>query len=537
MRGEFSEIAVASGAARASPIDPAGASIDPPPAPIDPPLPPPPIDEPARLAILAAHDPDGLRDDPELAAITAFAAQLCDMPTAMVSLVEAEHHHFLAPFGVEVVRVPRADGFCQHAMELSAVMEVEDALLDPRFADHPMVVGDPNIRFYAGAALVSDEGAQLGALCLLSPVARPGGLSKLQQAGLAVLARAVMMRLNERRASRSSHARLAASELRFAGLSDAIPQMAWSALPDGQLDYFNARWDDFTGARPGEHHGSGWLDALHPDDRALATRAWLGAVERREPYEVEYRLRRSDGEYRWTLARGLPSLDEAGEVVRWFGTNTDIDDYRQLAESQKLLGRELAHRIKNILALVGGLIVAESRADPVLAARTDGLLQRIAALGRAHDYVSPADHRQERGHAGLHHLLGELFAPYRDAAGERVRVTGEDLEIADEAVTPLALLFHELATNATKYGALSLPGGRVELGIARDGEQLRFDWRETGGPKGQGEPQRNGFGSQLMSISVERQLRGQIARRWGEGGLAMTIELPLTRLEKKPDRR
>ena len=482
------------------------------------------VPEDARLATLFAHHPDSLVDDPELEAITSFASKLCDAPISLVSLVEESRQRFLAREGLAATETPRSASFCQFAMVGDGIMEVTDATQDPRFTDNVLVTGAPNIRFYAGAPLVSEEGAALGALCVISDVPRPEGLTAFQREGLTVLAQAVMRRMKDRRAYEA----LKWSEQQFAALNDSIPQMAWATTADGTPDYFNARWYQFTGAAEGEHFGSHWTEALHPEDRDMAAGVWKAAVEGGAPYEVEYRLKRHDGEYRWTLARGLPMRDSDGAVVRWFGTNTDIHEHRNLLESRDLLSRELSHRIKNIFSVVSGLIGLESRAHPGMETIADNLRERIVALGRAHDFVRP--HGADEEMPNLRAVLDELFAPYCTKDGSRVMVDGDDLPLAERAVTPIALLFHELATNAAKYGALSTEGGRVILTISRRGEALLFDWVERGGPTITGERAMSGFGSQLVDMSVRRQLRGEIEVDWAESGLKARICVPVTAL-------
>lgn len=484
----------------------------------------------SRLAILSEYRPDSLIDDPELRAITEFAARLCGVETALVSLVEESRNHFIAREGMMAREAPRATGFCQHAMVDRGLMEVRDATLDPRFRDMPLVVGAPFIRFYAGAPLISSEGAPLGALCLIDPVPRPGGLNALQRDGLEVLARAVMRRMTDRRNRGLAERALQQSANRFEALADAMPQMAWSTDHDGQPDYFNARWYEFTGAAAPSHFGSGWVEALHPEDRDLAADVWGKAVASSEPYEVEYRLRRHDGEYRWTLARGLPVRDEASGTNRWFGTNTDIHERRALIENQELLTRELSHRIKNIFSVVGGLIGLEARSAPEFRPIADGVQRRIAALGRAHDFVRPQD-----GAAGtdLRGLLGKLFEPYGASDDGRIRIRCGAIPVADHAATPLALIFHELATNSVKYGALSWIEGHVELDIAEDGDDLLFRWREIGGPTpaapvGKG----GGFGTTLVDLSVTRNLKGTIERRFGADGAAVDVRVPARSLRQ-----
>ena len=418
---------------------------------------------------------------------------------------------------------PRATGFCQYAMVDTGLMEVRDATLDPRFRDMPLVVGAPYIRFYAGAPLVSSEGAPLGALCLIDPVARPAGLNALQREGLEVLAEAVMRRLSDRRSRSEAERALQISVERFEALANAMPQMAWSTPDDGQTDYFNARWYEYTGAEPGSHFGSDWIEALHPDDRESVAEEWRRAVASGQLYDVEFRLRRHDGQYRWMLARGLPVRDEASGTNRWFGTNTDIHERKAMIENQELLTRELSHRIKNIFSVIGGLIGLEARAEPEFRPIADGVQRRIAALGRAHDFVRPQDGAEG---ANLHGLLDKLFAPYAGGGGARIRVSGGDMPVSDHAATPLALIFHELATNSVKYGALSWIEGHVELDIGEDGGELLFRWREVSGPETVAPaPSRGGFGTTLVDFSVTRNLNGTIERRYPPSGAEVDVRI------------
>src|SRR6202022_3875888 len=110
---------------------------------------------------------------------------------------------------------------------------------------------------------------------------------------------------------------------------DAIPTLAWSAGPDGSADFFNQRWLDYTGLSAEQALGSGWEVAIHPDDLNDLVDYWRRVVASGQPGEIEGRLRRSDGVYGWFLFRATPSLDENGRVVKWYGTNTDIDDRKR----------------------------------------------------------------------------------------------------------------------------------------------------------------------------------------------------------------
>ncbi|MFO0983438.1 MAG: PAS domain S-box protein [Planctomycetota bacterium] len=150
----------------------------------------------------------------------------------------------------------------------------------------------------------------------------------------------------ERKRSEEEHAQLLehaerarrdaeAAQLSYRFLTQAIPQIVWTARANGELDYFNRRWFEYSGLAVAESEGLQWQQAIHPDDLARTVERWHAAVLDGESYEIEYRLRRRDGSYRWHLARGSPERDRAGNVSKWFGTFTDIDDQKRAEESQR----------------------------------------------------------------------------------------------------------------------------------------------------------------------------------------------------------
>jgi two-component system, sensor histidine kinase and response regulator len=131
------------------------------------------------------------------------------------------------------------------------------------------------------------------------------------------------------------------SEHRWRSLTEALPQLVWSARPDGACDYFSAQWTQHTGVPESELLGWNWLTVLHPDDREPTRQVWLNSVAGRGPYDVEYRVRRSDGDYRWFKTRGVPIRDNEGRIFKWFGTCTDFTDAK-LAEEELRLAKEAA---------------------------------------------------------------------------------------------------------------------------------------------------------------------------------------------------
>lgn len=137
--------------------------------------------------------------------------------------------------------------------------------------------------------------------------------------------------------------KLEENEAKFRTITDAMPQMVWSTLADGYHDYFNKRWYEFTGMPEGTTDGAAWNEMFHPEDRERAWAQWQRSLSSGDPYEIEYRLRHRSGEYRWTLGRALAIRNEAGSIIRWMGTCTDIHDQKQF-EAELALARDSAEK-------------------------------------------------------------------------------------------------------------------------------------------------------------------------------------------------
>src|SRR5271169_6355861 len=120
---------------------------------------------------------------------------------------------------------------------------------------------------------------------------------------------------------------------RWRRLVEALPQLVWSATPDGACDYFSAQWTQYTGVAESELLGWRWMDVLHPDDRHSTRQVWTDSVAGRRAYDVEYRVRRHDGVYRWFKTRGVPIRDSKGSIVNWFGSCTDITEAKRTEEA------------------------------------------------------------------------------------------------------------------------------------------------------------------------------------------------------------
>ncbi|HEY8592033.1 MAG TPA: ATP-binding protein [Sphingomicrobium sp.] len=139
------------------------------------------------------------------------------------------------------------------------------------------------------------------------------------------------------------HTDLRDENRRLTTLLDLIPQMVWSTRPDGYHDFYSQGWYEFTGAALGSTDGDGWNDMFHPDDSERAWAVWRHSLETGVDYEIRYRLRHADGSYRWMLGRARPQRGSHGEIVRWYGTCTDIDDEVQARARIDELQAELTH--------------------------------------------------------------------------------------------------------------------------------------------------------------------------------------------------
>lgn len=175
---------------------------------------------------------------------------------------------------------------------------------------------------------------------------------------------------------------------------DQIPQMVWSTLPDGYHDYFSRPWYAFTGMAEGTTDGAGWSEMFHPEDRERAWTLWRHSLETGEPYEIQYRLRHHSGEYRWVLGRAWPERGETGEIVRWYGTCTDIHDRVTAEERVAHLQAEVIHLARlNAMGSMAATLAHEVN-------------QPLAA---AANYVAGAKTMIERGAAGA-----ELMRPFSE---------------------------------------------------------------------------------------------------------------------------
>jgi PAS domain S-box-containing protein len=270
------------------------------------------------------------------------------------------------------------------------------------------------------------------------------------------------------------------------------------------------------------------LAHVHPDDRARQQREMDAAIDERTDLESEYRTLTADGETRWVLVRGRATYGEDGAPARMTGVSLDVTARKSADERMRLLLDELNHRVKNTLASVQSIAIQTSRTADA-ASFEQAFLARIAALARAHDLLTEV----AWDGASLKDVIARTLAPYlADGQPDRVEVSGPNVRLSPNAAVSLTMAFHELATNAGKYGSLSAVDGRVAVAWKVDGPTdhpvVEIDWRETGGPP-VSQPIRRGFGSRLVEKGLAREFDGQVELTFAPGGVRCHMRLPLSR--------
>ncbi|MCA1555963.1 MAG: PAS domain S-box protein, partial [Acidobacteria bacterium] len=239
--------------------------------------------------------------------------------------------------------MPRATDLFGPTFRGEGTICIDDVKLDPRYGKNSPYFGMPEghlpVTSYLAVPVVSRSGEVIGGLFFGHP---ERGVFNKRAAhiveGLAAQAAVATDNARLFEAANRERANAEASERYYRFLAESIPQIIWTARPDGFLDYFNQRWYDYTGMTREQSEGWGWEAVLHSDDVQPCVERWKQAIETGETYEIEYRFRRaSDGQYRWHLGRALPLRNEGGEIVKWFGTCTDIDDRKRGEEAQRFL--------------------------------------------------------------------------------------------------------------------------------------------------------------------------------------------------------
>ena len=261
--------------------------------------------------------------------LTRLASEVCGTPIALISLVDSQRQWFKSRVGFDVaIETPRDHAFCSHAIGYAESLTIEDASSDPRFADNPLVKGDPGIRFYAGAVLRTPTGAALGTLCVIDRV--PRRLTAEQHQALRILAREVSQQLELRRIGMA----LANTEAQYALILDRVGDALFCALPNGRINYVSSAWSDLTGTLASDSIGKLLLDYFEGADRAALAQL-MAQAQAGVSGSVEVQHGFKQGSRRWLLVIVAPA--NAGDLVG--GVIGRVTDVTRLKEA------ELQHRL------------------------------------------------------------------------------------------------------------------------------------------------------------------------------------------------
>lgn len=486
---------------------------------------------PARLEAVEATLPAFAGPDADFSDIADLAAGLFSAPIALVSLIGGTTQWYLARKGMSEVSASVQDSFCARMLgEGGTPLVVADARTDERFCMLPGVTGEPHLRFYAGAPILH-SGQAIGSVGVFDVVEREdageddGHLPLLHLQQLAKLAGSLLLLKEEARRRALANAAIAREEQRQASALDAANVGSWL-------------WDIKTGEVVGNAPLRRMLD-LKPGT-ALTARQIFSSIHASDRTATIDKLRKalgSGGEYdgvfraeatgRWLLGRGrVHEWAPDGDPSMFLGIMLDVTEGQTASERMRLLLRELNHRVKNTLAMLQSLARQTLRQtrDPV--AFMEAFAGRLQSLSEAHGLLS--DH--EWGTIRLTSLLQAQIRPYVDDFELQVEIHKDEVRLGPDQAIGLGLVLHELATNARKYGALSVTGGKLVITarvMKEDGQDvLNMTWHEKGGPA-VAPPDRHGFGLILIERSLDKVLGSSVHLEFLPSGLTALIRLPL----------
>jgi PAS domain S-box-containing protein len=341
-----------------------------------------------------------------------------------------------------------------------------------------------------------------------------------------------LARASELVALRTGQHRRAERELRnreehFRLLADSLPQLVWTAGPDGRIEYMSARRE-----RYGATGGAVWEGIIiHPDDRRATAEVWLRASETGLPYEMEHRLFVVGKGYAWHLSRASPLLDAQGAVVRWYGTTTDIDEQKQREENIRDLVAELNHRSRNLLAVAQAIARCSVANATTIQEFQVRYSERLLGLATSQDLLTD---RNWRG-VPFEALVRAQAAPMPSSRNKRFLSEGPMVLLSPNATQTLGLALHELCDNAVKHGALSDDEGRVSLvwRIDESGTEPNFEmtWRESGGPPVKAS-RVSGFGAVVLERLAAAGLNAASTLSFEAQGVVWRLVAPLKEVVK-----
>jgi PAS domain S-box-containing protein len=333
---------------------------------------------------------------------------------------------------------------------------------------------------------------------------------------------------------REAEERLRASEQRLRVLLEGLPAAIYMTDAEGRIIFFNQAAVDFSGRTPtlGTDEWCVTWKLYRPDGTPMPHEECPMAIalkEGRPIRDAEAIAERPDGTRVPFIPYPTPIFDADGKLTGAINMLVDVTEQKKAESRQKTLIDELNHRVKNTLATVQSLVRQTARGTSSIKAFEERLQGRLIALSQAHDQLTRGNWQR----ADLRAILTGAFSPYGEEMAEQVAVAGVPVELSPRAALALAMVFHELITNAVKYGSLSQHTGKLKVDWRverhKSGDTLRLRWCETGGPKVK-RPERRGFGTQMVERSIPAELGGRAALRFESTGVVCELEFPLAEI-------
>jgi PAS domain S-box-containing protein len=319
-------------------------------------------------------------------------------------------------------------------------------------------------------------------------------------------------------------------ERRFRELLEALPAAVYTTDAQGRITYYNDAAAAMWGHRPplgtSEWCGSWklfWADGTPlPHDQCPMA---IALKEDRPVRGMEAIAERPDGSRVSFIPYPTPLHDDAGRLVGAVNMLVDISERKRAEEQQALLVRELHHRVRNTLATVQAIMGSTARSSDTIEEFKDALIGRIGALAKTHRLLT-----DEVGDVSFGDILHNELDAFDDGSDNRITLTGPDVPLSAQLAVSLGMAMHELTTNAAKYGALSVYGGKIDvtwsMTIEATRRTLNFDWIESGGPA-VSPPKRQGFGSRLLQVVLPGQIQAAATIDYRREGVRMRCVVPM----------
>jgi PAS domain S-box-containing protein len=368
----------------------------------------------------------------------------------------------------------------------------------------------------------------IGVYLFMPPVMRLIWPTQAQWLNIAIFSSAASFQVALAHWLRQTIEQLDESEARFRQLINVTSGIVWTMNAAGEVETPQTGWTEVTGVAWPDYGGRRWLESVHEEDRArlLPDAAQLGPLGFQQ---TEFRLRDAQSKsWRWYGMRAVPIRRGQGRVRAWVATMTDIHERKRARERREIVLGELRHRLKNLFTVIGSLAQSSKPPNqPAVDVYLNKLMGRLYALNAAADLVM-VDWRVA---IEIGAVVRATLAPFMVEDAERISIDGPQIELPEETGGAIGLAVHELATNALKYGALSVPQGKVALrwqcepqgGI----EKFVMIWKESGGPA-PAKPSHEGFGTRVVHFAAAREKDGDVSMDYQPDGLLCRIAFTRT---------